>query len=103
MPAMATTVSTTALKSVPLFASFPDEQLRALVTVVTRRSAPRASVIMAAGDQIDSLYIVISGRLKVMMGDADGKEVILSLIGPGEFLGEMGLIEEIGRATCRER
>src|SRR5258706_375622 len=67
MPAMATTVSTTVLKSVPLFATFPDEQLRTLVTVVTRRSAPRASVIMAAGDQIDSLYIVISGRLKAMM------------------------------------
>ncbi len=99
MPAMATTVSTTVLKSVPLFASFPDEQLRMLVTVVTRRSAPRASVIMAAGDQIDSLYIVISGRLKVMMGDADGKEVILSLIGPGEFFGEMGLIDDSPRSA----
>jgi len=99
MPAMATTVSTTVLKSVPLFASFPDDQLRMLVTVVTRRSAPRASVIMAAGDQIDSLYIVISGRLKVMMGDSDGKEVILSLIGPGEFFGEMGLIDDSPRSA----
>jgi CRP/FNR family cyclic AMP-dependent transcriptional regulator len=84
---------------VPLFASFPDDQLRLLVPVVTRRSAPRGSVIMAAGDQIDSLYIVISGRLKVMMGDADGKEVILSLIGPGEFFGEMGLIDDSPRSA----
>ena len=99
MPAVATTVSTTVLKSVPLFAGFPEEQLRTLVSVVTRRSAPRASVIMAAGDQIDSLYIVISGRLKVMMGDADGKEVILSLIGPGEFFGEMGLIDDSPRSA----
>ncbi|HXR58764.1 MAG TPA: cyclic nucleotide-binding domain-containing protein [Burkholderiales bacterium] len=83
----------------PLFASFPDDQLRLLVTVVTRRSAPRSSVIMAAGDPIDSLYIVISGRLKVMMGDADGKEVILSLIGPGEFFGEMGLIDDSPRSA----
>ncbi|MGH8766205.1 MAG: Crp/Fnr family transcriptional regulator [Burkholderiales bacterium] len=99
MPATATTVSTTVLKSVPLFASFPDDQLRMLATVVTRRSAPRSSVIMAAGDAIDSLYIVISGRLKVMMGDADGKEVILSLIGPGEFFGEMGLIDDSPRSA----
>jgi CRP/FNR family transcriptional regulator, cyclic AMP receptor protein len=99
MPAIAATVSTTVLKSVPLFASFPDEQLRMLVTVVTRRSAPRGSVIMAAGDQIDSLYIVISGRLKVMMSDAEGKEVILSLIGPGEFFGEMGLIDDSPRSA----
>jgi CRP/FNR family cyclic AMP-dependent transcriptional regulator len=96
---VASTVSTTVLKSVPLFASFPDEQLRMLVSVVTRRSAPRASVIMAAGDQIDSLYIVISGRLKVMMGDSEGKEVILSLIGPGEFFGEMGLIDDAPRSA----
>jgi CRP/FNR family cyclic AMP-dependent transcriptional regulator len=54
---------------------------------------------MAAGDQIDSLYIVISGRLKVMMGDAEGKEVILSLIGPGEFFGEMGLIDDEPRSA----
>ena len=99
MPAMATTVSTTVLKSVPLFASFSDEQLRTLVGVVTRRSAPRGSVIMAAGDPIDSLYIVISGRLKVMMGDAEGKEVILSLIGPGEYFGEMGLIDDSPRSA----
>ena len=99
MPAPATLVSTTVLKSVPLFASFPDDQLRMLASVVTRRSVPRGSVVMAAGDQLDSLYIVISGRLKVMMGDADGKEVILSLIGPGEFFGEIGLIDESPRSA----
>ena len=93
------TVSTAVLKSVPLFVSFPDDQLRMLVTVVTRRSAPRASLIMAAGDPTDSLYIVISGRLKVMMGDAEGKEVILSIIGPGEFFGEMGLIDDSPRSA----
>jgi CRP/FNR family cyclic AMP-dependent transcriptional regulator len=99
MPAPATSVSTAVLKSVPLFVSFPDDQLRMLVTVVTRRSAPRASLIMAAGDPTDSLYIVISGRLKVMMGDAEGKEVILSIIGPGEFFGEMGLIDDSPRSA----
>lgn len=99
MAAPATTVSTAVLKSVPLFAGFPDEQLRALATLVTRRSAPRSSLIMAAGDATESLYVVISGRLKVMMGDADGKEVILSLIGPGEFFGEMGLIDDSPRSA----
>jgi CRP/FNR family cyclic AMP-dependent transcriptional regulator len=87
------------LKSVPLFASLPEEQLRTLVPVVARRSAPRGSTIMAAGDQIDSLYIVISGRLKAMMSDSEGKEVILSLIGPGEFFGEMGLIDDSPRSA----
>ncbi len=96
---MATTVSTAVLKAVPLFASFPDEQLRMLTSVVTRRSAARSTTIMAAGDATDSLYIVLSGRLKVMMSDADGKEVILSILGPGEFFGEMGLIDDEPRSA----
>src|SRR5258707_8424671 len=96
---MATAVSTAVLKAVPLFTSFPEDQLRMLPTVVGRRSAARSTTIMAGGDATDSLYIVLSGRLKVMMGDADGKEVILSIIGPGEFFGEMGLIDDEPRSA----
>jgi len=96
---MAATVSTAVLKAVPLFASFPEEQLRMIATMVTRRSAPRSNTIMAGGDPIDSLYIVLSGRLKVMMSDSDGKEVILSILGPGEYFGEMGLIDDEPRSA----
>ena len=99
MSAASTTVSMTVLKSVPMFGSFPEDQLRALARMVMRRSVPRGSVIMAEGDRVDSLYIVLSGRLKVMMGEADGKEVILSIIGPGEFFGEMGLIDDGPRSA----
>src|SRR5690348_9502546 len=96
---MATTVSTAVLKAVPLFVSFPEDQLRALTTLVSRRSAPRGTTIMAGGDATDSLYIVLSGRLKVMMSDSDGKEVILTILGPGEFFGEMGLIDDEPRSA----
>jgi CRP/FNR family cyclic AMP-dependent transcriptional regulator len=92
-------VSTAVLKTVPLFASFPEDQLRMLATVVTRRSAPRSNTIMATGGPTDSLYIVLSGRLKVMMSDSDGKEVILSILGAGEFFGEMGLIDDEPRSA----
>ena len=96
---MATTVSTAVLKTVPLFASFPEEQLRMLTTMITRKSAPRSTTIMAGGDPTDSLYIVLSGRLKVMMSDSEGKEVILTILGPGEFFGEMGLIDDEPRSA----
>jgi len=96
---MATTVSTAVLKAVPLFATLPDEQLRLLTTMVTRRSATRGTTIMAVGDPTDSMYIVLSGRLKVMMSDSEGKEVILSILGPGEFFGEMGMIDDEPRSA----
>ena len=92
-------VSTAVMKTVPLFATLPEEQLRMLTVVVTRKSAPRSTTIMAGGDPTDSLYIVLSGRLKVMMSDAEGKEVILSILGPGEFFGEMGLIDDEPRSA----
>ena len=96
---MAPTVSPAILRTVPLFASFPEEQLRALATVVSRRSASRGSIIIAAGDPTDSLYIILSGRFKVMMSDAEGKEVILSILSSGEFFGEMGLIDDAPRSA----
>ena len=99
MPTASTTVSTTVLKSVPMFVSFSQDELRALAPMITRRSAPRGAAIMREGDAIDFLYIVISGRLKVMMGEADGKETILSILGPGEFFGEMGLIDDNPRSA----
>lgn len=99
MSVMTATVSTAVLKNVPMFASFPDESLRLLATLVTRKSVTRGTTIMVAGDPTDSLYIVISGRLKVMMSDAEGKEVILAILGSGEFFGEMGLIDDAPRSA----
>jgi CRP/FNR family transcriptional regulator, cyclic AMP receptor protein len=99
MSAASTTVSTTVLKSVPMFAAFGEDQLRTLVPMVTRRSIARGSVIIREGDRVDFLYIVMSGRLKVMMGEADGKETILTIIGPGEIFGEMGIIDDGPRSA----
>jgi CRP/FNR family cyclic AMP-dependent transcriptional regulator len=93
------TVSPTVLKSVAMFASFSPEQLRALTSMIMRRSASRGTAIVREGEPADVLYIVVSGRLKVLMGEADGKETILSILGPGEFFGEMGLIDDNPRSA----
>src|SRR5258705_7028142 len=91
---MATSVSTAVLKAVPLFSSFPEDQLRMLASVVTRKSATRSTTVMAGGDATDFPYIVLSRPLQGMMSDADGKEGILSIPRPGEVFREMGLIND---------
>ncbi|MHB8668619.1 MAG: Crp/Fnr family transcriptional regulator [Burkholderiales bacterium] len=92
-------VSTTMLHNVPLFARLDESQLALLARVIVRKSFGRNAKIIGAGDPTDSLYIVVSGRLKVLMSDEQGREVILSILGPGEFFGEMGLIDDSLRSA----
>jgi len=92
-------VSTMVLRAVPMFASLGPDELQALAPMIMRRSAPRGSAVMREGDSTDCLYIIVSGRLKVMVGEADGKETILNILGPGEFFGEMGLIDDNPRSA----
>ena len=87
------------LRNVPLFSVLPENQLALLTGVVSRKSFPRGTTIIAAGDVTDSLYVVISGRLKVMISDDEGREVILAILGPNEFFGEMGLIDDAPRSA----
>ena len=96
---VAAPVSTALLRNVPLLSLLSENELALLARVVTRKSYPRNSQILGAGDPTDSLYILISGRIKVFMGDLDGKEVILSILGPNEFFGEMGLIDNSPRSA----
>ena len=92
-------IHTGMLRNVPLFAVLDEVQLNALASVISRRSLLKNRVVLQAGDPTDSLYIVISGRTKVQMADDEGKEVILAVLGPGDFFGEMGLIDDEPRAA----
>jgi CRP/FNR family cyclic AMP-dependent transcriptional regulator len=92
-------VSTLLLRNVPLFSVLPENQLALLTGVVSRKSFPRATTIIAAGDVTESLYVVISGRMKVMMSDDEGREVILAILGTGEYFGEMGLVDDSPRSA----
>lgn len=90
------------LKNVPLFSSFSDHQLAALLPAVQHRRFPRGSYVMRAGEETDALYIILAGRAKVLIPDDDGNEVILSIIGPNEFFGEMGLLDDQPRSASVE-
>mgnify|MGYP001439565014 CR=1 FL=1 len=70
-----------------------DEELRALSKHGLLKTLPRNVIVMSEGDQTDSLYIIVSGKVKVFVADADGKEVVLGVQGAGEYFGEMVLDE----------
>jgi len=68
-----------------------EEELRALSGEGVVKTFPRQAVIVNQGDETDSLYIILSGRVKVFLSDDTGKEVVLGTQGPGEYFGEMVL------------
>ena len=96
------TVNPTILKTVPLFALFSEHQLAALFPAIQHRSYPRHAFMLRAGEKTDALYILLSGRAKVVIDDGDGREVTLHVIGPSEFFGEMSLIDDKPRSASVE-
>jgi CRP/FNR family cyclic AMP-dependent transcriptional regulator len=55
------------------------------------RSYPRSTVIITEGDSSDSVFVVLSGKVKAFVSDSEGHELILDTQGPGDYVGEMAL------------
>jgi CRP/FNR family cyclic AMP-dependent transcriptional regulator len=83
------------LKTVPLFTMLAPEQLEVLAKCVTMKRYARGAPILLAGQLTDALYVMHSGRAKVFESRPDGREVILSMMGPGDFFGEMALLDDL--------
>ena len=92
-------VAVVALRALPMFATLTEDKLALIAQVASLRRVPRHGVVVSAGDCIDSIYVILSGGLKVLMGDHEGREVILSMLGPGDFFGEMGVIDDHPRSA----
>ena len=70
-----------------------DPIVRALAAHGVVRHYPKHAVIITEGDPSDSIYVILSGRVKVFLSDDDGREVVLDEHGPGTYVGEMALDE----------
>jgi CRP-like cAMP-binding protein len=87
------------LQKVPLFRSLPEGELAAFAELLRERSYPKGSVILFEDDPGDALYIVATGQVKVVLIGEDGREVILSVLGPVSFFGEMALLDDEPRSA----
>jgi CRP/FNR family cyclic AMP-dependent transcriptional regulator len=73
------------------FANLDEAALQKLAPGGTVRSYARNVVVVSEGDMTDSLYVVLSGKVKAFVSDESGKEVIVNTIGAGDFFGELVL------------
>ncbi len=68
-----------------------DPFVRELASLGRLRSYPKNTVFITEGDSSDSVFVVLSGRVKIFLSDTEGHEMILDTQGPGEYVGEMAL------------
>lgn len=81
------------LKAVSLFAGLSDAEIDALAEAVLVRTFQKNTIVVTEGEQSDSLYVILSGRVKAYVSDANGKDLVLNVVGPGEYFGELALDE----------
>ena len=86
------------LRQVPLLAALGEAELEAFAPFLRERRYPRGSMILAQGDSGESLYLIASGQVKVVLIHEDGREVILSVLTEGAFFGEMALRDDEPRS-----
>jgi len=94
-----TTTPLEILRAVPILSGVPEGDLSALAAACRDRSFPAGQMILQQATLGDSLYVLIDGRVKVVLIGEDGREVILSVLGAGAVFGEMSLLDDEPRSA----
>ncbi|MFN2521729.1 MAG: Crp/Fnr family transcriptional regulator, partial [Mycobacteriales bacterium] len=81
------------LAQVPLFAPAEPELLCRLAASSFPRRLARGQVLFVEGEPCEHLYVVVSGRLSISVTSTRGDELVLSVLGPGDALGELGVVD----------
>ncbi len=86
-------------ETVSIFSGLDEHQLAEIEKHANSRHYPRNAIILNEGDTSDSLYVILSGKVKIYLNDENGKEVILNYQEAGEYFGELSLIDDIERSA----
>lgn len=78
---------------IPIFSRLDDSDLEHLEGFLSQRRYSGGQIIFHMGDEGGNLHILKNGRVKIMLPSAQGEEVILTILTPGEILGELSFID----------
>jgi CRP/FNR family cyclic AMP-dependent transcriptional regulator len=81
------------IRRVPLFSMLTDAQAAAVSGAIVKRRYRRGEQIVEQGKKSNALFIMLTGRARVISTDGRGREVILATLQPGDYIGEMSLID----------
>jgi len=86
-------------EKIALFSELLLENIEFIASKGLVRTYPKNTILINEGDESDTFYVIRSGRVKVYVSDENGREVILNIQGPGEYFGELALIDEAPRSA----
>ena len=90
------------IRRVPLFTLLTTAQAESVADAVVKRRFKRGEPVVEQGQKSNTLYILLTGRARVITADKRGREVILATLQPGDYVGEMSLIDnQAHSATVR--
>src|SRR5690349_13292136 len=90
------------IRRVPLFSLLTNEQAQGIADSVVKRRFRRGEIVVEHGKKSNALFILLTGRCRVLTADSRGREVILAVLQSGDYVGEMSLIDnEPHSATVR--
>jgi CRP/FNR family cyclic AMP-dependent transcriptional regulator len=80
-------------KQIPLFSELGDRDLEKIIQVATKQKYHKDNIILIEEEVGSTMFIILSGRVKISRISDDGREVILSILSEGDFFGEMSLLD----------
>ena len=81
------------IRRVPLFSLLTTDQAQSIADSVVKRRFKRGELIVEQGTKSNALFILLNGRARVLTADTRGRDVILAVLQPGDYVGEMSLID----------
>ncbi|RJP19177.1 MAG: GAF domain-containing protein [Candidatus Abyssobacteria bacterium SURF_5] len=87
------------LKDIPLLRGLNVDDLRALAEAAEQREFPPGTEIFSEGSQDNSLFIILSGDVRISKSTASGEEKSIALLSQGGFFGEMALFDDYFRSA----
>src|SRR5436309_7140449 len=93
-PQMAMLSNLDLIRRVPLFSMLTNDQAQGIADSVVKRRFRRGEIIVEHGRKSNALFILLTGRARVITADTRGREVILATLQPGDYVGEMSLIDD---------
>jgi len=80
---------------VPIFGSLNQREILEVAGISSIRNVGKGEMVYRAGDECRTLFVLYTGRVKLFRIGASGREQVLHVIGPGEFIGELSLFSSL--------